>query len=227
MKKTIFLLAVLTAAISFSQEEDYYSVYFKTSKINGLKEAKSVAANLYGQYGLNATGEEDLRSAAGNQITVDELGIYIEKNRIHTISKEEVREKGQYTVRDGYLFGIVEGDSLPTTQVDEKYLFLLPVKAYLFDALSPDDKIYQVEEGEYVVLSLEEGDVYSALYIRFNKGLELMELSLEGDGFDLRKVKNQVKLAGELPTYIIDPDEKEWQEIFSLFETYDTYTQLK
>ena len=221
---TLFLLSFGTMA-----QEDFYSLYFKSDEVEGYAVVKTVDPRYFNQYELISNDKNVLRTAAGDYIRVDETGIYIEKNRLLSISREEVRENSQYIVRNNYIFGVIEGDSLPVALQEEQYLFLMPVKTYLFESINSSNKLYQLSgAGEYLVMTREKNAYYSGLYLKFTAStFQLLELSLDAGKFDLRSIKNIQKLAGDIPTYIVDPDNAEWKNVLTAFVVYDQYKIAK
>lgn len=207
-------------------QTDFYSVYFKSSKVEGGKSLSVIEKNVYGNYRLDEDEENILRSSAGDRLIVDETGIYIAKNKLLSISRTEIRENPDYTIRDGYLHGVVSNDSVLTALEDELYYFLIPAKTYLYETGNTDFSLYQgLLKSDYIVLSKEPDNIYTALYIQFNAGkIALQEIDLENDIFDLRKVQNITKSESNPIVYHIKPSSSEWKKIMSCFSTYDTYS---
>lgn len=228
MVRLLVFACCLSCFASFAQEDNaVYSVYFKSGKAKGLEQEAAVNSRYYQHYLLEEDESNDanaMRRAAGDKLIADESGVYIEKNKLLFITRTEVRENPKYMVRNGYLFGVVENDSVLVAPEDEKYYFLIPSKSYLYNGLNSENFLYKgLQPGDYLVLTPEES-YYSALYIRFNaNGIELMDLTGDNDNFDLRNVKKKEVKNGKLTTYIIEPSKDEWKKIMNSFDTYDTY----
>lgn len=208
--------------------QDQYSLYFQNDKVEGMEWVKGIPEKYFGEFKLKETESNGMRVAAGDALKVDEAGIYIEKNRLLNISREEVRENSQYLVRDGWLFGVLEDDSLQVALSEELYYFLMPVKTYLFEVGSKNSKCYQSKKmGEYLVVSREEGQYVTTVF-QFNGGsVDLKELNYDCSAFDLRKATTSKTISTEegFTVYIIDPNEAEWSQILQCHAVYDSYSR--
>lgn len=183
----------------------------------------------HGNYSLLPPTENSLRQAAGDELTVDGTGIYIEKNKLLSISRTEVRENPKYTVKDGYLHGVLPGDSVMVALEGESYYFLIPKKTYLHENGSGKSQLYEgTAPGEYLLLVEEENAYYSAMYIAIlGDKLALKELNFEQNEFDFRTVRHQKISAAEIPIYLLQPTAEEWQKVMRNFIAYDTYERIK
>ncbi len=231
MSKLIYCCCVLFIFSSFSifsqEKESIFSIYFKSEKIAGAKKLANIDPLYFGKFELEESKENALRNAAGDVLIVDNSGVYLEKNKLLSISRTEVRENSKYIVKDGYLFGIIENDSLPVALENDAYYFLIPAKTYLYATDDKKSSLHNgLQKGEYIVLTKEENSYYSALYIEFSGStIALKELELNAEDFDLRKTKSIKEIKAETLTYTIDPDKNEWPSIMKCFSTYDLYLQ--
>lgn len=228
--RLLFTLFGFYTLSCFSQEpEDIYSIYFNvnanpaTEKLNGIDE------RLYGTYNLVGKNENDLRVAAGNDLIVDQTGIYLQKNTVLSISRTEIRENSKYTIREGYLHGVIPNDSVMVALDGESYYFLLPQKSYLYEPNKTNPVIYKgLNLNEYVVLSKESNGYLSALYISFSGDLiQLKQLDLEQKEFDFKSVKHEKIMEGKIPVYILNPSPTDWKNVMRYFSIYDTYRKAK
>ncbi|MCG8576121.1 MAG: hypothetical protein MI810_14620 [Flavobacteriales bacterium] len=211
-------------SVCFAQGE-VFSVYFETNKAEGLTALKNVDKKYFNKYQLVEDEFNSLRVAAGDQLGIDETGIYIEKNRILNISREEVRENSKYIVKNGYLHGVLEDDSVQVALDGEMYYFLLPVKSYLFEVGNSEHKIYSTGKmGQFLVLSPDENH-YSALLFQLNPGEVLVQdLDLWCDGFQPNSIRGTKTEKDEIPTFILNPTKDQWNSILGCFSTYDRYS---
>jgi hypothetical protein len=228
--RLLFTLIAFFALSCFSQEqEEIYSIYFNanakpdTEKLNGIDE------RLHGTYNLVGKNENDLRVAAGNDLIVDQTGIYLQKNTVLSISRTEIRENSKYTIREGYLHGVVPNDSVMVALDGESYYFLLPQKSYLYEPNKTNPVIYKgLNLNEYVVLSKESNGYLSVLYISFSGDLiQLKQLDLEQKEFDFKLIKHEKIMEGKIPVYILNPSPTDWKNVMRYFSIYDTYRKAK
>jgi hypothetical protein len=228
--RLVFIILSFLGLFCYAQEpEDIYSIYFNvnakpaTEKLNGIDE------RLHGTYNLVGKNENDMRVAAGNDLIVDQTGIYVQKNTVLSISRTEIRENSKYTIREGYLHGVVPNDSVMVALDGESYYFLLPQKSYLYEPNKTNPVIYKgLNLNEYVVLSKESNGYLSALYITFSGDLiQLKQLDLEQKEFDFKLIKHDKIMEGKIPVYILNPSVTDWKNILRYFSVYDTYRKQK
>lgn len=214
----------------FSQEqEEIYSIYFNVNAKPGTEKLNVIDERLYGTYNLVGKNENDLRVAAGNDLIVDQTGIYLQKNTVLSISRTEIRENSKYTIREGYLHGVVPNDSVMVALDGESYYFLLPQKSYLYEPNKTNPVIYKgLNLNEYVVLSKESNGYLSAIYISFSGDLiQLKQLDLEQKEFDFKSVKHEKIMEGKIPVYVLNPSPTDWKNVMRYFSIYDTYRKAK
>ncbi len=223
MKRLLPFLVVLSSTVC--AQDELFSLYFESNIAEGLIPLTDIEPDLFERYELTEDEHNALRVAAGDYIVIDETGIYKEKNSIMTIPKAEIRENSTYTVRNGYLFGVVENDSLPCTLDGEHYLFLKPSKTYLFDPLNPTSKLFKLSDSDdYLLLSKEANGHYSGMMFSFaGSGLDLKEVNLSCAAPVIKSIRKKREEKGEIPTWFISPDKGEWTELVECFFSYDAY----
>lgn len=227
MKRALNIVLFLGIASVFAQEKSEvpYSAYFTEKSLSVLSAQKTFGANRYSKYQLKKTDKNQMRIAAGEYLVVDESGIYIEKNKLLFVTREEVRENSKIEVRNGYLFGVVENDSVPTALDGERYYFLAPSKTYLCELRSSIHKLFTgLNQGEFLLMTLEENNHYTAMYLKFQTGsLALMETAFDSEKCACSQIKEHELLKGDFDTFILSPTLKEWQLLFQCFTVYDQY----
>lgn len=229
MSTILSLLLFFTLAPQPNDEkETNYSVYFDGKSAPATKKLMGIDPKHYGSYNLLPRSENDMRNAAGDQLTLDASGIYIEKNKLLSISRTEVRENSKYTIRDGYLHGVLPNDSVMVALEEETYYFLIPKKTYLYEVGMSEALLYEgVSNGEYLILSKEDNSYYSAVYLSITSGkVALKELNFDQEVFDFRTVNHKKTTTGNIPTYILQPSASEWRQVMQYFATYDTYALI-
>jgi len=227
MKRALKILLFLGISSTYAQEKSElpYSAYFTEKSLSVLSIQKSTGSNWYAKYRLKETEKNQMRIAAGEYLVVDETGIYIEKNKLLFVTREEVRENSKIDVRDGYLFGVSESDSLPTALDGENYYFLMPAKTYLCELRSSSHKLFSgLNSGEFLLMTLEENNHYTAMYLKFQSGsLSLMEPSFSNEKCACNKIKEHDVTKEDFEIFVMTPTLKEWQTLFGCFTIYDQY----
>lgn len=222
-----------TVIVGRADENELISFYFHKDGLASLNSVNNVTADKYGKYELKAEAGNEMRRAAGNFIFVDETGIYIKKNKLLNISREEVRENPKYSVNDNYIHGVIENDSLPVALDGELYYFLVPAKTYLIETPLGINKLMQISKTQYALFSLEDNGHFSVVVADFsNGGIELKDVSLQATGeFSVDKIvgkKLQSENSDGIKTYILTPTKEEWMSIIfgKCLKTYDAYSKV-
>lgn len=231
MKRALKILLFLVIGSTYAQEKSEipYSAYFTEKSLSVLSVQKSIGSTWYAKYQLKPTEKNQMRIAAGEYLVVDETGIYIEKNKLLFVTREEVRENSKIDVRNGYLFGVSETDSVPTALDGENYYFLVPAKTYLCELRSSSHKLFAgLNSGEFLLMTLEENNHYTAMYLKFQAGsLALMEPAFNTEKCSCRQVKEHEVTKEDFEIYTMSPTFKEWQILFACFTVYDQYVVVK
>jgi len=175
----LITLIICCTFLQFAQAaDDFYSFYFHKSSLFELNSVQKVAPQLFGKYELRDLPQNEVRRAAGEFLHVDATGIYMQKNKLLHISREEVRENSKYWVKDNYLFGVMEKDSVPVALEGDNYYFLVPSKTYLFESKGGANRMMQVSKTRYALFSFEDVGHYSVVVVEFGTGtLELKEIN--------------------------------------------------
>ncbi len=78
---------LLFSSTPLEEKEENYSIYFDGKSAPKTEKLASINSNLYGDYALAPRSENDLRDVAGDLLIADETGIYLEKNKLLSISR--------------------------------------------------------------------------------------------------------------------------------------------
>jgi len=217
------LFILLTGYVNAQDSLQSYSYYFNTntcatfSKIDGFDKT-----NYFGRYKLMENERNQMRVTAGDDLVIDENGVYISKNKLLSISREEVRENSKYRVKNGYLHGILANDSLPTFLQDESYYFLMPTRAFLFDVTVKNQTLYKINTSTFMVFTKENNGFYSVLKINIKSNkITLSELDLTYNQVDGLTYK--LTTENGIKTYLLTPTKQQWQFILTKFVVYDKY----
>lgn len=226
MTKILSFLLILSICLSVQSEDDeYYSVYFNLNHAHSIQLVKQVDKIYHNTFELQESENNQLRVAAGDQLIIDDSGIYIAKNKLLSISRTEIRENSQYNLRNGYLHGVLDNDSVMVALDGEQYYFLIPSKSYLFEAENNRQELYKgFQTGEYLIFQKESNHYYSMVKLSIKSGtVELSELDFDQNNFDFRSVTNTLEKVNEELIYYLSPNEEEWRKILTNCMVYDTY----
>lgn len=227
MKRALNIALFLSMMTAFAQEknDDVFSVYFTKEAMTPLTQIQRFPETFFKKYQPEANEKNQVRIAAGEYLIVDASGIYLQKNKLLFITREQVREDSKYAVREGYLHGVIENDSVLTALDGENYYFLVPAKTYLCELKNMQINVFQgFQSGEFICFTEEENGFFSAISIRFLNGrVYLFEPGLKGEGctfLDIAKLKVE---EGDFKTYFATPNATEWKMISNCFTRYDSY----
>ncbi|UKN00958.1 hypothetical protein K6119_14580 [Paracrocinitomix mangrovi] len=229
--KILLVLGIVTSAFWGMTQGEVFSFYFDKQGILNLNSVQSIPTQFYGKYELSDIPKHEVRRAAGEYLKIDESGIYIEKNRLISISRDEVRENSKYRVNKGWLHGVVENDSVPCALDGDNYFFLVPAKTFLFDKIVSSNKLIMVNKETYAMFSVEDNGYFSVVVIKMKAG----GLSLNDISFTLKDEKSIEKIEKRkeqtdkgLKTFILTPSKEEWESfVFKIcLEQYDDYLKI-
>ncbi len=228
LKSLTLLLSILSVTVYGQDSLGIYSVYFNRNANPGTEKLKGIDATHYHNYTLVGRDEFDMRVSSGDELVVDATGIYLEKNRLLSISRTEIRENPAYTLRGDYLHGILTNDSVLVALDGELYYFLIPTKAYLYEVGNTTEYLYRGSNtNEYLVFTTEENGYLSVLKLSFTaKRIRLSLINIEQTTFDFRAVTGEKIIEGKIPTYILLPKKEEWALIMTHFVVYDEYEMV-
>lgn len=228
MRYIVIFLIMYSFIGSAQDSSGVFSIYFDANANPGTKKLNEISAQYYHRYSLVGRNDLDLRVASGDHLIVDELGIYLEKNRLLSISRTEIRENPAYHLNNGYLHGVVANDSVLVALDGESYYFLLPTKTFLYEVNGKTSQLYQGRSpNEYLIFSPEEKGALSILMINFNgTEITLAAIDLDQVVFDFRGVTGTKISTGAIPLYILSPTKTEWKEILNHFVIYDRYKEI-
>lgn len=166
---------------------------------------KTVDPGLYGIYKNEETGTEFVLNADGiSMVTI--INSYI--------TKEQVRETSKYQVRNGYLFGVKENDSIPCIFEDDKYFFGIRQKITLND---PNHKAIIKKTGpNSYVLNFIETKGYSPSLLTFsNNSLVIKHFTYPGEASSVFDVidKQEKTTEKDYQLVLLNPSQKEWNKL--------------
>lgn len=137
------------------------------------------------------------------------------------ISKEQVRESSRFQCRNGYLFGVVEGDSVPCIFEEDKYYFAIRQKT-LLNGMSYGAVLKQLDRNSYI-LNFKESSGFSPSLLKF-KGKDLYLSHFDYDSgttiFD-EVVLKDIEKEKDFDTFILNPQPEEFAKLLKK-EMFDT-----
>lgn len=151
------LIAFGTSIISFSQVNSYE---FKKVQPAGSETVMSIDKMYHGAY---VTPEND-------RIIINEEGVFSRTTLFLSIPKKTVMNSSKYSTKNGYLFGIIENDSVQYILEDSTYYYGLR-EDIAIAGIGTRTKIQKVSSTKYV-LNFEDNGVYSPSIYEF-KGSQL------------------------------------------------------
>jgi len=177
--KIFGLIATLILSFSsFGQKSYYFSepVFSTTGKMNSIPE------KLHGNY----KGDKP-----GWSIEINEKGIYAVSTTVSSISNETLRESSKYKVKDDFLFGVLENDSVPCVFENDRYYFGIRNKDLLIGTGSLNVLTKDKTDNTYY-LNVSENGYYTPMKLVFSrKMLEIFYFDYDYETSIFDSVKNQ------------------------------------
>jgi hypothetical protein len=184
----------------FSLVGQINSFEFKSVLPPGGTLVNQVDQNYFGRY---AAEDDWLR------YRIDATGIYIETITHLSISRETIRETSTYDVRNGYIFGVIEGDSLRCILQDGKYYFGIINETQIAGSGS-HNRLTRQRSGEYI-LNFFEDQTYTPSRLKFTgQQLEIAHFDYE-DGTSVFDEIRQREITDN--KIILDPTLQDWQAV--------------
>ena len=204
MKIVSFLVVLLTVFSSAAQ----FSYYFSEPLPSAKRQVKGVAEKYFGMY----TTKDGTIS-----YQFDADGLTIVSTTISSIHKETVRESSKYSVRNGYLFGIEKGDSVPCLLEDGSYFFGVRNFDRYVGGTSEHILTKTSNTGEYVLNVYDNGRYVPQLLTFNGKKLEISHFDYDGRDrkeFDFIVTQEQILLDG-ITLVILKPNETDFERVAS------------
>jgi len=197
MKIVLLVASFLVSFITISQKSYYFSNPLPLEEIKLTK----VAAKYYGTY---SSIEQP------SHYEVDENGIALVSTNISSVSREMVRESSKYTIRNGFIHGVLKNDSLPSVLKGEYYFFGVQNREIIVGKGSPNVLKEIDTNGNYLVNVYENGS-YVPLKISFDAGkfsIAYFDYDFETKLFKFIDDQESIQ-ESEYELVILSPSEKE------------------
>jgi hypothetical protein len=213
MKQFIFLIFSFLSFVCFTQ----VSYVFKESMPPSADIVNTIDSKYFGSYKNDKTG---------TIFKFDNEGINIITTIYSFISKEQVRESSKYKVKNNYIFGVKENDSLPCFLENDNYYFGVQQKTNL----KQSELVFKKINAKSYVLNFIENHTYSPSMISFEKnGLKLRHFDYESNTsvFDAILIKSEIN-SNDFSTIQLSPSQEEWKnlDINSIFGKEISFVKL-
>ena len=187
------------------------SYYFSEPLSPISVELNQVPSNLHGTY----SSTKSLRS-----FEVSEEGIFLISTTISSMDRETIRESSEYDVRNGFIFGIVKGDSLPCVLDNERYYFGLRNKDVLI-GIGSKNVLSKLSSKSYII-NVFENEVYIPIQITFDKKtLNISYFDYESDTKVFDFITEQKSVDSEdQELVILSPNTEEIKELIAIPEVF-------
>ena len=202
------ILAIITyislSGSVFSQNSYYFSNPLPAEE----KKVQSVDKKWFGEY----TDEE--RSLCYD---FSAEGVTITSTQISSVSKKLVRESSKYSVRDKYIHGVIEDDSIPCVLEKGFYYFGIRNRDAVIYKNSPT-LLTRISDREYI-LNYEENGKYLPVKLVFTQGsFTVSELDYEPDQRQFSFIETQNETTVDTQNIILlSPSDNEFDQLNSRY----------
>lgn len=199
--KYLFLIALLFSfQTAFSQQSYDFA---KPVPPNG-KEITTISKSYFGNY-------------SSKQVDVDyefnKEGVWAIALIYSSISRETIRESSKYSVKDGFLFGVHETDSIPCELQGEFYHFAVKYKEQIIGGATKNILV-KVSESSYILNFENEGHYTPSLFEFKGKSLNVQHFTYEEGSTLFDGITNRIETSTPQMNYILlEPTTTEWNAI--------------
>lgn len=189
------------------------SYYFSEPYPNNEKSQNVIDKKWHGKYTVGR---------GNHSYEVNEEGIYMVSTTISSISREEIRESSKYDVRNNYIFGVIENDSLPCVLENDRYFFGIRNKDVIIGAgskniLKPSGRV----ANEFILNTYENG-YYMPSIIRFeSKKLAVSQLDYDYETTVFDFIINKKSIQDQnIELVVLTPSVEEFNQLLSNSEIF-------
>jgi len=143
---------------------------------------------------------------------INTLGIWIISTVYNSISKETVRESSQYTVRNGFLFGVLKNDSIPCVLDNDRYYFGIKNKE-LMVGNQTENKLKKISNNKYIINFIENDKFVPILIVFKGKTLTVHQFDYDSSTeiFNAFELFERHK-TDQMEYVTLTPNVKEWRK---------------
>jgi hypothetical protein len=204
MKIVAIITYIFLSGIAFSQNSYYFSNPLPAEE----KKVQSVDKKWFGEY-------KDEERSLSYSFTAE--GITIISTQVSSVSKKLVRESSKYSVKNKFIYGVVEGDSLPCILEKGFYYFGIRNRDAVIYKNSPT-LLTRISDREYI-LNYKENGRYLPVKLVFSKGsLTVSEFDYEPDQrqFSFIETQNETKENAQ-NIIVLSPSNLEFDQLNSRY----------
>ncbi len=149
----------------------------------------------------------------GTVFLVNDFGLTMISTIHSFITQEQVRESSKYSFRNGYLFGVVENDSVLYIQEDDKYYFGIKHKIVLNDSKN-GAVLKKISENKYII-NFKEGNNYTPSLLTFiGKNLIIKHFDYPSETAIFSNIKeSKTSKVWEIDHFLLNPSQEEWEKL--------------
>ena len=216
MKIFGLIASLIFTFCSIGQKSYYFS---EPSPING-KDQSTIDKKWHGTYAVNK----------GNYVyEVNEEGISVVSTTISSISREEIRESSTYDVRDKYIFGVVENDSLPCVLENDRYFFGIRNTENILgpgskNKLRPSGRV----PNEFILNVYENGYYMPSTIIFESKKISISQLDYDYETTVFDFISDRKSVQGQnIEIIILKPNADEFRSLLKNNEVFSIKQEFK
>lgn len=204
MKILAIITYIFLTGITFSQNSYYFSNPLPTEE----KKVQSVDKKWFGEY-------KDEKRALAYNFSAD--GITIISTQVSSVSKRMVRESSKYSVKDDFIHGVVENDSLPCVLEKGVYYFGIRNRDAVIYKNSPT-QLTRLNDREYI-LNYDENGKYLPVKLVFSNGkLTVSDFDYEPDQRTFGFIETQSETKENAQNIIVlSPSDHEFDQLNSRY----------
>jgi len=213
MKKTALILFLAITAGTYGQK----TVQFADPLPPGQSSVASVDKVYFGQY-KNTDSE--------TTYLIDANGIAIVSTIVSYVTRQQVRESSALQVRNGYLLGIVKGDSVPCVEEGDRYYYGMQHKEVITGPGSLNI-LTRVDAKTYII-NFHEGSYFEPSLLTFENGkMHIVHGELADQaGFASILHLTTIQRYGS-PVDILVPSVEQWTKLMQLLFSGERLNYLK
>lgn len=198
------IIALITSVFCFGIVISQNSYYFSEPLPSSTDKVASVDPTWFGTY-------TNSKTAYTYEFT--ETGVSVISVSISSLSSAFIRESSVYSVKNGFIFGVVENDSLPCMFENDRYYFGVKNKEILIGNESTN-VLTKLSPNTYLI-NYEENGSYLPTIISFNRGkMTIKEFDYDPEQLQFAFVSQQKQLTTDNQQLIIlTPNSEEFNQL--------------
>lgn len=198
------IFSILFILLVSFQANSQFSYDFSIPLPPGSTPVKSVAKPYFGTF-------------SSDQIDIDyefnDQGIWAIATIYNSISRETIRESSKYKVKDDFLFGVTEEDSIPCVLQGEYYHFAVRHKELIVGENSKN-VLTKLSETRYLINFENEGNFTPSLIEFTGKTMNIRHFNYEEDAQVFNSIVNRTeKITQQMVYIVLEPTVDEWKAL--------------